>query len=291
MKVRPLYFFIFFLVLAIAGEMIYTRFIFSAQGSAYLMGTPVRVRVEGPNAPSLARQALAEIKRLDRLFNRFEPESEISLLNRLAGQAPLEISRDTLECLRIAQDMWGLSGGAFDVTLGYPGALVVTAAEKKVYLKKGVKIDLGALGKGYAAEAVRRLLLKKGAKSGMIDMRSSIAVFGDRDRKIGVQDPRDREKFLGTIILKGGQSLATSGDYERGEHILDPRVRAPARLCRSVTVIGKNAAETDALATAIFVLGPAQGLQLVESLPGVEALVVDRDGKLHESLGLVLEKL
>ncbi|MFH1683474.1 MAG: FAD:protein FMN transferase, partial [Candidatus Margulisiibacteriota bacterium] len=93
--------------------------------------------------------------------------------------------------------------------------------------------------------------------------------------------------LLGTIELKDGQSLATSGDYERGKHIIDPRTGRPANLCQSVTVIGKNAAETDALSTAIFVLGPEEGMKLVRKLD-VKAVIVSKNGIIYDNFGFKL---
>jgi thiamine biosynthesis lipoprotein len=286
MKVRPIYFVIIFLLLLIAIEVVYTQLIFSAERSAYVMGTPARIKVQGRNSPYLAWRAMWEIRKIDRLFSRYQPESEVSRINQLAGKAPLEVSPETLECLRIAQKINDISSGAFDITLGYPHFFVLNVQKRKAYLKReGITIDLGGIGKGYAAEAARRLLLKKGAKSAMIDMRSSIAVFGKRDWEIGIQHPRDEDKLLGSVILGDGQSLATSGDYERGEHIIDARIRVPAKGCQSVTVVGRNAAVTDAIATAVFVLGPVQGIQFIESQPGIEGMIVDRDGKIIQSSG------
>ena len=289
MKVRPIHIFLIILLVFIAIELIYTKLIFSAERSAYIMGAPVRVKVLGMNAPHLAKRGLWEIKRLDRIFSSFNPESEVNLINKLAGEAPLEVSNETLECLREAKRINVLSRRAFDVTLGHPYALYINPVRKWVYLRrKGIKINLGGIGKGYAAESARRLLLKSGAKSGMIDMRSTIAVFGDKEWEIGIQHPRKSDQLIGTVKLKNGQSLATSGDYERGEHIIDPRTGRPAKLCQSVTVIGENAAETDALATAIFVLGPDRGIKLIEAFPGREALIVDIDGNITKSPGFEL---
>jgi thiamine biosynthesis lipoprotein len=292
MKARPIYFFIVLLLVLIAIEASYTKLIFSAERSAYIMGTPVRVRVLGQNAPYLSWRALWEIRKIDRLFSKFRPDSEVSLINKLAGQAPLEVSRETLECLEIAQGINGISNGAFDITLGYPYLFVLNTRNRKAYIKrKGIKIDLGGIGKGYAVEAARRLLLKKGAKSGMIDLRSSIAVFGQRDWQVGIQHPRDPDKLLGTVVLRHGQSLATSGDYERGDHIIDARIRWPAKKCQSVTVIGRNAAVADAISTAVFVLGPGQGMDFIESQDGIEGMIVDRKGKISQSSGFDLIEL
>ena len=292
MKIRPLYLVLILLAAALifALNLISQTFLV-AEKSAFLMGTPVRVKVEGLYAGLYADMALEEIKGLEQIFSNKLPMSEISLLNRLAGLAPLQVSNDTMECLKLAQRMNRLTGGAFDVTLGDPGALIIDQKLGKAFIRKqGVKIDLGGIGKGFAVEKVRKLLMEQGAASGMIDIRSSIAVFGKKVRKIGIQDPKDRSKILGMVELKEGESLSTSGNYERGNHIIDPRTKRPALGCSSVTVIGKNAAEADALSTAVFVLGPVAGTKLINALPGKQAMVVDNKGELYFSSDFVLLK-
>ena len=292
MKIRPLYIVLILLSLVslFVLNLINQTFLM-AEKAAFLMGTPVSVKVEGLYAGLYAEMALEEIKGLEQVFSNKIPMSEISLLNRLAGLAPLQVSNDTLECLKLAQQMNRLTGGAFDVTLGHPEALVVDPKMGKVFIRKqGVKVDLGGIGKGFAVEKARALLQKEGAASGMIDMRSSIAVFGKKARKIGIQDPKERSKLLGAVELSDNQSLSTSGNYERGNHILDPRTQRPARGCSSVTVIGKNAAEADALSTALFVLGPVAGAKLINVLPGKQAMIVDDRGELYFSSDFVLLK-
>ena len=291
MKIRLYYFIVAFLLLLIAVEFIYTRLIFSAERTVYLMGTPVRIKIYGANSPFHTRLAFERIWWIEKDFNRFRGDSQVSLLNQLAGKAPLEVSRDTFECLKLAKKMAKLTGGAFDVTGGHDRFLELDHKTRKVFLKKkGATIDLGGIGKGYAAEVVRKLLVDKGTKSGMIDMRSSIAVFGRRTWRVGIQHPRDKERQLGVVVLGDGESLATSGDYERGQHIIDPRTGRPADKTQSVTVIGRNAAVVDALSTALFVLGPGEGIGLVESLPGTEALIVAGNGRIVKSSGFALEK-
>ena len=292
MRIRPFYFIIALLLFLILVELIYTRLIFSSERTVYLMGTPVRIRIQGVNSPHHARLAFDRIWWIDHEFSRFREDSQVTLLNRLAGRAPLEVSRDVFECIHLANQVSNLSGGAFDLTRGHVRTLRLNHRANSVFItRKGISIDLGGIGKGFAAQKARQLLMAKGAKSGMIDMRSSIAVFGPRAWKVGVQHPRQKGRLLGVVELKDGDSLATSGDYERGEHIIDPRTGRPASACQSVTVIGKNAAVTDALSTAVFVLGPAQGLDLVESLPEVEALIVDHRGRIIKSSGFkLLEK-
>jgi thiamine biosynthesis lipoprotein len=281
---------IVFLVLSFL-VIFYLQGYFYSEKSTYMMGTPIRIKLAGANAPRLVERGMAEIRRLEDLLSKFNPQSEVSLINRLAGVTSVKVSGDTLACIKIGREISSLSDGAFDITLGNSKDLVVDVEKREVFVKRaGVEIDLGGVGKGYAAEAAVGLLLKNGAKNGMIDMRSSIAVFGRKTWKIGIQHPRRKDQLLGKIILKGGQSLSTSGDYERGRHIIDPRSGLPAKLCQGVTVIGKNMAETDALSTAVFVLGPGEGMRLIESLPHIEGLIVDAEGKMYESSGFVLVK-
>jgi thiamine biosynthesis lipoprotein len=291
MKTTPRYILIIFIIVAVFFGIFYLQSLYHAEKTVYLMGTPVKIKVEGANASRLAEAAIQEIRRLEKLFSKFDPKSEVSLINRRAGKTAVVVSDETFECIKIANEISGLSQGAFDITLGHFKELNIDYRRREVRINlEGIEIDLGGVGKGYAAEAASRLLLKKGAKSGMIDIRSSIAVFGPKVWRIGIQHPREKDKFLGTVTLKAEQSLSTSGDYERGLHILDPRRGVPAELCQSVTVIGKNMAETDALSTAVFVLGPKQGMQLIESLPATEVLIVDRQGKIFRSSGFILEK-
>ncbi len=273
MRSRPLYLLVIVLLIAFAFVRMSTRFQTSAEQKSFLMGTPVRVKVNGPNAPHLARQAIEEIRRLDKLLSRFDPESEIYKLNNLAPDERLELSTDTHKLLQESARIKKITEGTFDIRLG----------------KTDGPLDLGAIAKGYAVELARRRLMKLGAKSGIIDMRSSIAVFGDRKWEVGIQHPRDKEKLLGTIELSDGQSLATSGDYERGTHIIDPRIGKPANKgSLSVTIVGKNAA-VDALCTAVFVLGPDKGMKLIESLKAVEGLILDHKGKTAVSSGFNLK--
>jgi thiamine biosynthesis lipoprotein len=282
-KLSPLYIVIALIVLLAFLRLYPAGQKMEAEEKSFAMGTPLRVKVFGANASALAKAAIDEIKRLDKIFSRFDPESEVSLINKNAAKSAQQVSPETMECIKIAVRVNQLSKGAFDITLGKPQSLVVNEDLMQVYLNEKSRIDLGGIGKGYAVESARRLLLKKGAKSGIIDMRSSIAVFGPRTWKIGIQHPRQKEKLVGTIILRNGQSLATSGDYERGKHILDPRTGKSSDLCQGVTIIGENAAEADALATASFVLGPEDGIDMLNGLKEIDGIIIDSNGQVIKS--------
>lgn len=150
----------------------------------------------------------------------------------------------------------------------------------------------GAWAKGYAVDRAIEVLRRAGVPAALINAGGEIRGYG-RDWTVGVQHPRLPGALLATL-RPGERAVATSGDYEqffeqdgeRFHHLLDPRTGQPARGCRSVTIVAADCARADALATGVFVLGPDEGLTLVEQLPGVEALIVDRDGQRRDSSGL-----
>lgn len=266
MKTRPAYIVIIFLLVLLAGQVIYTNVLIPYETKDKVMGTTVRVKLTTKGALFCAREAIAEIRRIEKLFSKFDETSEIGRLNR--GEK-IVLSPETKEVLTLADKVKDISRGAFDVTL-----------------EKGRKIDLGGVGKGYAVESARRLLRNKGIKSAIIDMHSSIAVIGN-GWKVGIRGPQDKEKLLGTVILNDGDALSTSGQYEQPGHILDPRTGKPADKCLSVTLIASDAAFADALSTAVFVLGPIEGMKLAKKL-GVKAIMVDKKGIIYDNFGFKL---
>ncbi|MFH1362376.1 MAG: FAD:protein FMN transferase [bacterium] len=225
----------------------------------------MRIQATGRKAEALIDQAFAEMKRLEGMFNWKDPRSAINNVH------PYDNPPKIKEIIGLSNKIKKLSDGAFDIN--FAG-----------------QMNLGGIGKGYAVEAARQLLVQKGIKNGIIDMRSTVAVVGKGRGvgwKIGIRDPREEGKILGVVKLSNGESLSTSGDYERGQHIIDPRDGKPAILCQSVTVIGTDAGETDALSTAVFVLGPGQGLKLIEKL-GLKVVIVDINGKVYDNFGFKL---
>lgn len=251
MKVRASSILAIILLLAAALALGYYRLPVTAERSAQLMGTTVRIKLSAPRASYLAGLALAEIRRLEHLFR------------------PVQLSSpDTKAVLKIAEKVRRASHGAFNVRF------------------RGSTIDLGGIGKGYAVEAARRLLLNRGVKSAIIDMHSSIAVIGNGWR-IAIVDPRVDKSIAGIAVLNDGDALSTSGQYEQPGHIIDPRTGKPADRCLSVTVVAKDAALADALSTAVFVLGPRDGLRLLKRY-GAGAFIIGKNGKTYDNLGVKL---
>lgn len=163
----------------------------------------------------------------------------------------------------------------------------------------GLQLDLGAIAKGYAVDRVANLLLERGFSNFLVEIGGETRVFGQNPEhqawKIGILRPDDTQNIQKMVFLTDGRAIATSGDYrnfyraENGEietHIMDPRTGEPARhKTASVSVLAEDCMTADALATALFVLGPDEGLPLLaEKFPGVEALFIlrENDGSLRE---------
>jgi len=284
----------------------------TTQRSTILMDTVVDVRVDGRNSQALVEQAFERMAELEALFSRFVPESEVSAINRGAGDW-VKVSPLTLELIELGLEMGRLTEGAFDITIGavldlwgfggdirrVPGeeelaeALATVDYTKvevdreagAVRIPQGTVLDLGGIAKGFIVGRAVEILREAGVERALVNAGGDIAVVGRRPDgnpwRVGVQDP-DEPTNIRFILPLDDQSVVTSGDYQRFftvdgvryHHILDPRTGYPARGLRSVTIVGADPAVGDAISTAVFVLGWEGGRALVERLPGVEAIVV-----------------
>ncbi len=173
--------------------------------------------------------------------------------------------------------------------------IIIDRRQGTVFLRrKGMMIDLGGIAKGYAVDLALERLKKEGILSGLVSIAGDIRTFGMKpDRRpwtIGIKNPRQtgqKDELLAKIRL-GDKAISTSGDYERffisGDkryhHLLDPKTGMPAYGCRSVSVVTDRAADTDALSTAVFILGPDRGMKLIRDM-GMDAVIVDSSGKIH----------
>lgn len=292
------------------------------------MGTLVTVTSVADNqerAQSAATAAFAEIHRLEQLLSTWIPTSELSHVNEAAGVKPVHVSPETMTVVRRAIQAGELTGGSFNVVIG-PAVdawsvtekqQIPTAAEleslrplldlhavhadvwsRTIYLEKpGMKIDVGGIGKGYAADQAVSAMRKAGAVAGVVALSGDIKTFGrlpgGEGFPVGIRHPRKGDAVLAWIDLQD-EAISTAGDYERFferdgiryHHILDPETLQPARGCQSVTIIAREGVWADGLDTGIFVLGPGRGMALVEHLEDVEAVMVDQDGHMLVSSGL-----
>ena len=292
------------------------------------MGTLVTITAVAQSeavAQDAATAGFAEIRRLEELLSTWIPKSELSRVNASAGVMPVHVSPETLTVVQRAMQVAELTDGAFNIAIGpavdawnvIDGRRIPTEAEldtlrplvnlqavhadvreQTIFLDQaGMRIDVGGIGKGYAADRAVEALWEAGAVAGVVALSGDIKTFGrlpDGKRfPVGIQHPRDDGSVLAWIDLQD-EAISTAGDYERFferdgvryHHILDPRTLQPARSCQSVTVIAREGVWADGLDTGIFVMGAELGMRLVEALPDVEAIIVDHEGHVHVSTGL-----
>lgn len=161
-----------------------------------------------------------------------------------------------------------------------------------------VRVHLGGIGKGYAVDRAVAILRAAGLADFMIQAGGDLYVAGragDTPWRLGIQDPRGAGGESFATVELSDATFSTSGDYERFfvkdgvryHHILDPKTGEPARGCRSVTIVARQALWADGLSTGVFILGPERGMALVERLPDVEAVIVTADSRVLISSGLV----
>ena len=292
------------------------------------MGTLVKITAVARSesvAQAAATAGFAEIRRLEELLSTWIPTSELSRVNAAAGVMPIHVSPETLTVVQRAVQAAEMTDGGFNIAIGpavdawrvTEGQRIPTESEldalrplvdlhavhadvqaQTIYLeKRGMRIDVGGIGKGYAADQAADALRRAGAVAGVVALSGDIKTFGrlpgGKMFPVGIQHPREEGSVLAWIDLQD-EAISTAGDYERFferegiryHHILDPRTLQPARSCQSVTVIAREGVWADGLDTGIFVMGPERGMELVERLPDVEAIIVDQDGHLLVSSGL-----
>jgi thiamine biosynthesis lipoprotein len=292
------------------------------------MGSELRVSVwtaDEPGALNAFEQVFDEFDRLDRMMSVWKPGSDVERLNAAAGDRPVHVSPEMIEVLGIAHQVSEWTGGKFDVTFGalsglwkfdqdqddrIPNraevqaklplvdyrALQIDRAGGTAYLtRKGMRVHLGGIGKGYAIDRAVDILRSRGLRDFLIQSGGDMYVAGrrgDRPWRVAIRDPRGpADRAFAALDLTDG-TFSTSGDYERFfmqdgrryHHILDPDLGEPARASRSVTIVAARGVIADALSTGVFILGGQKGMELIERLPEVEGVIVtDRNDVLVSS--------
>ena len=164
------------------------------------------------------------------------------------------------------------------------------------FREEGMKITLGGIAKGYAVDEALEVISSMGIKHALVNAGGDMATLGPKPNQepwnIALANPDDTSQCLANFNVSD-KAICTSGNYERyfdpekeAGHILNPKTGYSAQECISVTIIAENCTQADALATGVFVMGPDDGMELVESLDDVECLIVDADRIIHRSSGL-----
>jgi len=286
-----------------------------------LMGTFVTITVYDEDyvkAEEAIGLAFKEIERIDYLLSSYKNESEVFQLNEegYIGDA----SADLIYNLERAKYYGDLSNGSFDITvkpildlysesfkelgkppiekqinktLLYVDYSKIVVKGDMIILPDKMGITLGGIAKGYAIDKAIMVLKNRGIKHALVNAGGDMGAIGSKgegDWQIALQNPRDSDEYI-TLIKLNDAAVATSGDYERYfdeskkfHHIVDPRTGYSATELISVTIVAGNAMDADAIATSVFVLG-SKGMDLIESIDGVEGLIITSDKEIIKSSG------
>lgn len=297
-----------------------------------LMGNRFEVTIVAKTeteANSFIDIGIEEIIRIEKLISSWDAGSETSAINAQAGIKPVKVSSELFQLIERAIRLSKLTNGAFDISYAsmdkiwkFDGSMTEMPSDEKikasvakvgfqnieldknastVFLKKeGMKIGFGAIGKGYAADKAKDLLIKKGVSAGIINASGDMNTWGKQPNgdfwKVAITNPMNKNKAFALIPITEG-AVVTSGDYEkyvsfngvRYTHIIDPRTGYPASGIISATVFAPKAELADALATSIFVMGIEVGLDRINQLPKIECIIIDDKGDIHKSENIKIE--
>ena len=297
-----------------------------------LMGNRFEITVVDANkkwAEDRIEDAIAEIRRIEKLLTTFNEESQTSLVNRFAGIRPVKVDREVLDLIRRAKRISDVTQGAFDITYGsidkrlwnfdttmtslpdpetakqsvhlinYQN-VILDEKNSTVFLKeKGMRIGFGGIGKGYAAERAKYILLQKGVKSGIVNAAGDLTAWGKQptgeDWTIGIADPDSARNSFSYFSISE-MAVATSGNYEKFvmiggkkySHTIDPKTGLPVGGIKSVTIICPNAEIADAMATPVMIMGMTVGLNMVNQVKGLGCIIIDDDNNIHTSKNIKL---
>lgn len=292
----------------------------------FALGTTCSITVYRKKDARHLDDAFAAVQRVEELMSVTLEDSEISELNRQAGIRPVQLSRETFDLLSRARDFAELSQSAFDPTIGplvalwgiggegarvperqeildtltlvdYRGLTLFPGTLEAKLETPGMRVDLGAIAKGYAADAAAAVLRDGGVPYAIINFGGNVFAIGERygegPWRIGIQDPEDeRGSYIGIAGIED-MAVVTSGKYERFfmeegkryHHILSTVTGMPVENgIASVTVIDRDSARADAFSTMLFALGLEKGLRLAEETPYLRALFIMEDGSVHTSI-------
>ena len=270
--------------------------------------------------------AFDEIRRIEEMMTTHKESSALSSVNQKAGVGPVKVPGELLALAEKAVEISERTKGKFDVTFGavgklwrfrdadphipsqsdirnrlplldYHGIEIDKQASTLMLTKPGMSMGLGAIAKGYGVDRAAAILRDKGFNDFIVYGGGDIYISGkkgDTPWRVGIQDPRNHGLYFADFPIDKNGAVVTSGDYEkffikdgkRYHHILDPDTGFPAEGTVSVTVLTEAAADADAMATGIFVLGPDKGMALIESDPKLEGVIVDSDLNVSVSSGL-----
>jgi len=274
-------------------------------------------------------KAIAEVQRIERLFTTFSADSQVNQINANAGVKPVKVDVEVLALIQRSLRIAELTDGAFDITYGgldknlwnfnqqmtrlpdketAKGAVaninyrnvIINEADSTVYLKnEGVRIGFGGIGKGYAADRAKAVMLANGINNGIINAAGDLITWGTQPTgkswTAGIADPFFKDKPFSWLDISN-MAIATSGTYEKFamidgkkySHTIDPKTGYPTSGIASVTMICPIAELADAMTTPVMVMGVEVGLNLINQMKNMACIIIDEQGKIHTSKNISL---
>ncbi len=274
--------------------------------------------------------AVAEIRRIETLLTTYNESSLTNKVNRYAGISPVEVGPEFFYLVKRSKRISEITQGAFDITYGSidkklwnfdkemtslpdPDTardmirlinyrnVVLDEQHYTVFLKeKGMRIGFGGIGKGYAAERAKQILLDHDVKSGIVNAAGDLTTWGYQpDGKpwtIGIAAPDDTRQIFSHLDITN-TSVATSGNYEKFilvngkkySHTIDPKTGLPVTGIKSVTIISPNAELADAMATPVMIMGTKAGLNMINQIKGMACIIIDDNDKLFTSKNIQIK--
>lgn len=298
-----------------------------------LMGNRFEITVVSDNegwASVRIDDAVAEIQRIEKLLTTFSDDSDTNRVNRYAGIMPVIVAPEVIQLVKRAMLLSGITQGAFDITYGSVGKalwnfdtgmtalpdrqtakkmvrlinyrnIVVDEKNNTLFLReKGMRIGFGGIGKGYAAEMAKQVMIRHGVSSGIVNASGDLTAWGYQpDGKpwtIGIANPDATNKLFSSFEISD-MAVATSGNYEKYvmiggkkySHTIDPATGLPVSGIKSVTIICSNAEVADAMATPVMIMGIDVGLDMINQIRGMGCIIVDDHNKIFTSQNIILK--
>ncbi|MDR0227894.1 MAG: FAD:protein FMN transferase [Flavobacteriaceae bacterium] len=299
-----------------------------------LMGCRFDITLVSKNeqkANNLIDEAIEEMRRIEYLLSEWKIDTPVSLVNKNAGLSPVKVPLELLQITNRALQFSKMTEGAFDITMAglnhiwkYDGSMkkIPSKAELQEAIKyvgyknicieqdkrtiflaqKGMRIGFGSIGKAYAADCAKELLVQKGVTAGIVNASGDMAIWGKQPDGTpwtgGIINPLNKEKLFAKFPVHNG-AVVTSGTYEKYtvingkkySHIIDPRTGMPTAEIASVTVFAPTAELANGLSTSIVIMGIEVGLHFINQIRGVSCVIVDNNAKIFTSNNIKIDKI
>ena len=292
-----------------------------------IFGTIVTAVAYGENAEEALEKAFDKAKEIENIMSVKKEDSEISYVNNKAAKGEVNISDELFYVIKEGLNISYLSKGAFDISIGklidlwgigtdsakipteeelnmlkqqynYKNIILNEENKSVQFLNEEIKLDLGAIAKGYAADEMKKILEEAGVSSAILNLGGNVLVVGSKTDgskwTVGITDPLNSSELKASIKVDD-KAVVTSGNYERYfevdgvryHHILDPFTAMPAENgVISTTIIADNSMVADALSTATYILAVEESIKLIESLENVEGIFINNIGEIFITSGI-----